>query len=286
MADYDKNKNFETGQILPDAQSRKNAGTDVQTEKTGATPATIRTDAQAQSQETLRKQATEPLDHSRRNLLKSVGLAGVAAVSAGSASSVIAADGPSQAATANTIPAREAREVLTAAEVEILEAICDCLIPSDENGPGAKEARAVHYIDRSLASHNASLRQSYMIGLNAINEYALQTRRKPFSRLIRDQQESILRAVQENKLDGFTPNAASFFNMVRNHTIDGTFCDPYYGGNRDFVGWDLLQYPGVRLGSTVADVAAGANLKANHQSAYDNAAFTKSANYMGGDEHA
>jgi len=100
-----------------------------------------------------RASADEHLDHSRRNLLKSVGLVGVAAVSAGSASSVIAADGGGAGtAVANSIPAREAMEVLTAAEVEILEAICDCLIPSDEHGPGAKEARAVHYIDRSLAS--------------------------------------------------------------------------------------------------------------------------------------
>ena len=234
-----------------------------------------------------RASADEHLDHSRRNLLKSVGLVGVAAVSAGSASSVIAADGGGAGtAAANSIPAREAMEVLTAAEVEVLEAICDCLIPSDEHGPGAKEARAVHYIDRSLASHNSASRHSYLIGLNAVNEYAQQTQAKSFSQLTREQQETILRAMQENELDGFDSGAASFFNLVRNHTIDGTFCDPYYGGNRNFVGWDLIQYPGVRLGSTVAEVAQGAALPANHQSAYDHAAFIKAAGYMGGADDA
>ena len=32
--------------------------------------------------------------------------------------------------------------------------------------------------------------------------------------------------------------------MVRTHTLQGTFGDPYYGGNANFVGWDLIGYPG------------------------------------------
>ena len=68
-----------------------------------------------------------------------------------------------------------------------------------------------------------------------------------------------------------------FFNMVRNHTIDGTFCDPYYGGNQNFVGWDMINYPGIRLGASEADVAAGAKLEPNHQSAYDHDTYTKMA---------
>ena len=28
--------------------------------------------------------------------------------------------------------------------------------------------------------------------------------------------------------------------------MQGTFGDPYYGGNANFVGWDLIGYPGVR----------------------------------------
>ncbi len=228
-------------------------------------------------------------DHSRRNLLKGFGLMGAAAVGVSTASSVIAADGPSQAADSasmQTIPAREALEVLTASEAATLEAICDCLIPGDANGPGAKDARAVHYIDRSLASHNQADRQNYMIGLNAINEHALKSAGKTFAELSREQQETILRAVQENTVEGFASSSAAFFNTVRNHTIDGTFCDPYYGGNRNFVGWDLLRYPGVRLGVSEADIALGADLAPNHQSAYDYATYLKTADYMGGNEHA
>lgn len=222
------------------------------------------------------KREDSPSNPSRRNLLKGVGVVGAAAVSSVATSHVIAAESGGKSGS-TTSAVREALEVLTAAEAETLEAICDCLIPSDENGPGAKEARAVHYIDRSLASHNSGSRENYSIGLNAINEYARKNRGKAFPDLLRDQQNSILLAVQTNKISGFVPNGSGFFNMLRSHTIDGTFCDPYYGGNQNFVGWDMLRYPGIRLGASEADVAAGAKLEPNHQSAYDHSTYTKLA---------
>jgi gluconate 2-dehydrogenase gamma chain len=219
----------------------------------------------------------QSLGLSRRNLLKSAGIVGAAAVSSTAASTVIAQDGSSSILANKAIMAREALEVLTAAEAETLEAFCDCLIPSDENGPGAKEARAVHYIDRSLASHNSGSRHNYMVGLSALNDYCNKTRNKQFSRLSKDLQNSILQAVQANKIEGFAPSAVGFFNMVRSHTIDGTFCDPYYGGNQNFVGWDMVRYPGIRLGASETDVAKGALLQPNHQSAYDHSTYTKIA---------
>jgi len=237
------------------------------------------------------KETDQPETPSRRNLLKGVGVVGAAVVSGNAAAQVIASEAEQHATSPSRaehqIPAIEALENLTAEEAATLEAICDCLIPSDADGPGAKEARAVHYIDRSLASHNIEARENYAIGLNAINEYARQTRAKAFHELIKDQQNSILLAVQMNKVSGFSPSAASFFNMVRNHTIDGTFCDPYYGGNRDFIGWDMVAYPGIRLGASETDVAMGSALDPTHQSAYDHQTYTKAGNNnFGGKNHA
>ncbi|MBT3530240.1 MAG: gluconate 2-dehydrogenase subunit 3 family protein [Gammaproteobacteria bacterium] len=226
----------------------------------------------------------QPSNLSRRNLLKSAGIMGAAAVSSATASNVIAADSPaSQSHSTADIVATEALEVLTAEEAETLEAICDCLIPSDDNGPGAKEARAIHYIDRSLASENISSRHDYMVSISAINDFARKTRGKPYYQLITDEQNSILLGVQRNRVPGCSPSGPGFFNMVRSHTIDGTFCDPYYGGNQNFVGWDMLRYPGIRLGASETDVSQGANLEPNHQSAYDNQTYTKMAANIRGD---
>ncbi|NKB33778.1 MAG: hypothetical protein GKR91_11835 [Pseudomonadales bacterium] len=231
--------------------------------------------------------ADQPVDPSRRNLLKSAGIVGAAAMGTGTATNVIAQESQ-QVSSPIT---REALEVLTAEEADTLEAICDCLIPSDENGPGAYEARAVHYIDRALASHNKGVRENYMVSLEAINEYSKKTRGAPFYRLIKDYQNSILLGVQSNKVPGCAPSGSGFFNTVRSHTIDGTFCDPYYGGNQNFVGWDMIQYPGIRLSASETDVAQGAALEPNHQSAYDHDTYTKMAgnmamNQRGGSDNA
>ena len=91
-------------------------------------------------------------------------------------------------------------------------------------------------------------------------------------------------------MPGCSPGSSSFFALLRNHTIDGTFCDPYYGGNRDFVGWDMMQYPGIKLSASETDVRQGAASEPNHQSAYDNATYTKMAANIaaskGGDQNA
>jgi gluconate 2-dehydrogenase gamma chain len=63
--------------------------------------------------------------------------------------------------------------------------------------------------------------------------------------------------------------------MVRAHTIEGTFCDPYYGGNANFVGWDLIGYPGVRMVVSAEDQSMSKPPKPVRRSAYDEALFNK-----------
>jgi gluconate 2-dehydrogenase gamma chain len=168
-------------------------------------------------------------------------------------------------------------EHLTAEESTILDAVVARLIPSDALGPGAKEAGAVHYIDRALGGALASSRPAYAAGLAALDTYARSSRGDAFARLSSTDQDSVLIDVETGAATGFTGSSAVFFNMVLNHTHQGTFGDPYYGGNANFVGWDLLGYPGVRTMVSAADqkqLEAGA-LRPNHKSAYDYDAFTK-----------
>jgi gluconate 2-dehydrogenase gamma chain len=216
-----------------------------------------------------------PRDQARRELLKRIGLAGAAAaVPAGALA-------PSAAARAAQPPApiaqapREALETLTAAESDTLEAIVARLIPTDENGPGAAEARAANYIDRALTGPLASSRRAYAAGLAALDSYAQSSKGALFASLAPKDQDAVLSDMEKNVAKGFTPNSSAFFNLLRTHTIQGTFCDPYYGGNADFVGWDLIGYPGVRIAVSADDQRLGAGLKPNHKSAYDNAMFAK-----------
>jgi gluconate 2-dehydrogenase gamma chain len=60
---------------------------------------------------------------------------------------------------------------------------------------------------------------------------------------------------------------------VLGHTLEGTFGDPYYGGNRDFIGWELIGYPGLRLAVTAEQQRMDAELEPLQSSAYDHAQF-------------
>ena len=59
-----------------------------------------------------------------------------------------------------------------------------------------------------------------------------------------------------------------FFNRARRLTLEGMFGDPYYGGNRNFAGWDLIRYPGPRPAVAAEDQAMNATVKPYRVSAW------------------
>jgi gluconate 2-dehydrogenase gamma chain len=197
----------------------------------------------------------------RRELLKFVTAVGAAvAVPVG----VVAAQGPPPAAF----------ETLTAAEAAALEAIVARLIPTDASGPGAAEARAALYIDRALGGALAPVRDVYRVGLGLLDRFTQASRKASFATLPPAEQDAVLRALETNTAPGFLASSV-FFNLVLSHTMQGTFGDPYYGGNANFVGWDLIGYPGVRLAVAANDQRLDARPRPTRQSAYDHAMFTK-----------
>jgi gluconate 2-dehydrogenase gamma chain len=199
--------------------------------------------------------------HSRRELFKLAGAA--SALGAGGAAPAEAVPPTSSKAE----PDREALETLTAAEADVLEAFCDRLIPADANGPGARQARAAHYIDRALGGALASARDIYRSGLMALDARARASRNMAFSALDAQTQDAMLTEMEKTD--------PGFFNLVRQHTLQGTFCDPYYGGNAGFVGWDLLAYPGIRMSVSEQDEAMNGHPVPARKSAYDLSMFDR-----------
>jgi len=163
--------------------------------------------------------------------------------------------------------------------MDILDAVVARLIPTDANGPGATEARAAHYIDRALSGALAPSRPAYTSGLAALDRYARSSRGAAFTQLSATDQDSVLIDVETGAATGFTGSSAAFFALLLNHTHQGTFGDPYYGGNANFIGWDLISYPGVRTMVTAADQQQLEKhaLKPIHKSAYDTDMFTKAS---------
>ena len=213
---------------------------------------------------------------SRRELLKRIGGASAAAaVPARFFLPMLPAEAlAAEAAQGGAVPPLAAPETLTSAEFATLEAISGRLIPTDASGPGAIEAQAARYIDRALGGALASSREAYRAGLAALDRHAQTSKGAPFLRLLPADQDAVLGDIERNAATGFTPSAAAFFGLVLSHTIQGTFCDPHYGGNVNFAGWDLIGYPGVRIAVSADDQRLGGRPAPTHKSAYDYPMFS------------
>src|SRR2546428_3477592 len=164
---------------------------------------------------------------------------------------------------------------LTPTEAETLRAIIARLIPADENGPGALEARADRFIDRALGGALKNLRTVYGAGLAAVDSYAQSSKGMAFAKLSVSDQDAVLAAMEQNQALGFTGGAAQFFNLLRTHTIQGTFSDPFYGGNENFIGWDLIGYPGARIAVSANLQSMDVKPESSRKSAYDYGMFNK-----------
>ena len=215
---------------------------------------------------------------SRRDLLRTAGAAGAAAL----APTALGAATPAPSSPSVPLPSLAAAPApvgpllnLTAAETEILTAIVNRLIPTDDLGPRTIEAGALRFIDRALSEAESASADAYRAGLAALDHYSQYSRGAAFTELSARDQDSVLIDVQTGSATGaatgFVGSSAAFFNMVKDHTWQGTFGDPQYGGNANFVGWDLIRYPGLRLRVSDEDqrMLEAEDLEPARRSAYD-----------------
>ncbi len=124
-------------------------------------------------------------------------------------------------------------EILTPAQAAEIEAVASRIIPSDDS-PGAREAGVIYFIDRALATFAADKRGDYAQGLPILQA---KTREMfpavpQFSQATADQQDAVLKSLEEQP----------FFELLLTHTVMGFLADPSRGGNREEVGWKLIDY--------------------------------------------
>ena len=191
---------------------------------------------------------------SRATLLRRAGVIGVAAAVPAAA-----------AATAASAPQRERLETFTAAEADVVEAMLERLIPADSTGPGATEARVLRYVDRALAGDLAGSRAAYTIGIAETDAYARSRFGVGFAELAGAQQDTVLTEMEQGRAPGLRP----FFELVREHGLQGMFGDPVHGGNEDFAGWDLLGFTGIKLEYTEPEQQLDVAVVPAHKSTVD-----------------
>jgi hypothetical protein len=139
----------------------------------------------------------------------------------------------------------------------------DRLIPSDDLGSGAVASNVHVYIDRELAGYYKDLLPLYQQHLADIDAAARKAGAASFAALAPQQQDALLRQAEAGKLGA---GLASFFSIVLEHTREGMFADPMYGGNRNYAGWDLIRYPGIKLVWSAKEQAIGTRVAPAHTS--------------------
>lgn len=167
-------------------------------------------------------------------------------------------------------PASETTKYFSASEMRFVRAAVARLIPADELGPGALEAGVADFIDSQLAGsfgHASSWYmqgpwrlgtgpQGYQLSLNpaelyrnaipAIDAFCRKQHGATFADLPPAKQDEVLHALEKGGVPMAGIPGDTFFHALLQNTQEGFFADPIYGGNRDFIGWKLIGFPGPR----------------------------------------
>ena len=133
----------------------------------------------------------------------------------------------------------------TAAEAETVNAMCERIIPADED-PGAAWAGVVNFIDRKLVGYHRRYQSLYRTGLQGVSESCLKLFNQEFIALTNAQQDEVLRRLETNQAPGATwirISSGDFFNRLVEHTMEGFYGGPRHGGNREAVSWQMLGLP-------------------------------------------
>jgi gluconate 2-dehydrogenase gamma chain len=141
----------------------------------------------------------------------------------------------------------------TETEALVVAAAVARIFPTDDSGPGAREAGVVIYIDRQLAGPYGADRHRYTqapFDEDAAPELGYQgkaTPREIYRQGVKSLQglDAKPTAEQDETLQAI--ESTRFFRILRQNTIEGMFCDPLHGGNVDMVGWQLIGFPGPRM---------------------------------------
>jgi len=123
---------------------------------------------------------------------------------------------------------------LTNQQAAVLEAIAERIVPSGDDGPGAREAGVVHFMDAALGGFAAPMMGALQPGLDDLDSRVKRAYPEcaDFAALDAPRQDAILREIQDGQ----------FFGMARMLTLWGMFALPSYGGNTGEAGWKLIGF--------------------------------------------
>lgn len=158
-------------------------------------------------------------------------------------------------------------------DFETLAAATERIFPEDDAGPGAIALGVPYFIDKQLSGFWGTNHEDYMKGpykpqeadthgpqsklnrgqmfLNGIHrmqEISQKEHDEKFFDLDGDNQDDILKNFESGDVDIKGMRSDTFFELLRHTTLEGVYADPAYGGNKDMQAWEMIEYPGPRMG--------------------------------------
>jgi gluconate 2-dehydrogenase gamma chain len=194
------------------------------------------------------------METSRRDFFKAAGLLGIAAAA--------------PQAQHPPAPPPAPRQFFTDPQARLVAAMVDRLIPADD-WPSASAAGVVDYLDRQLSgAYGAGARmylrgpfaqgtaqqgyqlpltpaELYRAGLAGMDAAVPRKYGKGFAELAAADQDKALAALEKGELELPGVPGPVFFATLLANTIEGYFCDPAHGGNKDMAGWRMVGFPGA-----------------------------------------
>lgn len=150
-------------------------------------------------------------------------------------------------------------------DFDILSHASETIFPEDELGPGAIALGVPYYIDKQLASpwaiHADDYRKKPLLpgetplnrnqimldGIRKIQEVSEKDYGSDFIKLEEEQKIGILAKFEAGEVEMKGVTSREFFSLLRSLTIEGCYCDPLYGGNKNMDGWRMKEFPGAQM---------------------------------------
>jgi gluconate 2-dehydrogenase gamma chain len=138
--------------------------------------------------------------------------------------------------------APKAWRFLTDEEAKTVMAIGEQIIPADQD-PGATQAGCTNFIDKQLVGPYKRYQSAYRAGIAGVHQTAAAMFGGRFESLEWDKQTAVLKALESGKAPGVTwqnRSSPEFFEMIRDHVMQGFYGSPRHGGNRDYVSYRMI----------------------------------------------
>ncbi|MFC5603715.1 gluconate 2-dehydrogenase subunit 3 family protein [Sporosarcina koreensis] len=217
---------------------------------------------------------------SRRDFLKTTGIATGALVGGGVIGGLIGYNSKKDGKTTSGTNAETGHEAPPARglmffqnkyDFNVLSHAVERIFPEDDLGPGAIGLGVPYFIDNQLAGNYGSNAREYMQGpffageatqgyqsrltraeifrqgIAKMEEEAQKRYQKGFASLDAAQMDEILTSFQKNDVEMKGVSSEFFFKMLRQATLEGAYADPIYSGNVNMDGWRMKGFPGHQM---------------------------------------